>query len=169
MLTDVWPLKISREFKQQQRRQLWKHDLKSEFTLLQILSHLFHLVYCIKCWQLFLELNSKGLYQSSGKEKDSCCLVFLSLTKRKFGHFHIVVVQQQQINVQESVMHVQSCVVNQTYCFFLSPSSLLKLKHCYNLNFSLPLTVKPVLSGHPRGMLWCPLNTGCPPNTGFDI
>ena len=30
-------------------------------------------------------------------------------------------------------------------------------------------TVKPVLSGHLRGMLWCPLNTGCPPNTGFDI
>ena len=153
MLTDVWPLKISREFKQQQRRQLWKHDLKSEFTLLQILSHLFHLVYFVKCWQLFLELNSKGLYQSSGKEKDSCCLVFLSLTKREFGHFHIVVVQQQQINVQKSVMHVQSCVVNQTYYFFLS----------------LPLTVKPVLSGHPRGMQWCPLNTGCPPNTDFDM
>ena len=30
------------------------------------------------------------------------------------------------------------------------------------------VTVKPVVSGHPRGMLWCPLNTGCPPNTGFD-
>ena len=29
-------------------------------------------------------------------------------------------------------------------------------------------TVKPVLSGHPHGMLQCPLNTGCPPNTGFD-
>ena len=29
-------------------------------------------------------------------------------------------------------------------------------------------TVKPVLSGHPWGMLQCPLNTGCPPNTGFD-
>ena len=29
-------------------------------------------------------------------------------------------------------------------------------------------TVKPVLSGHPRGKLYCPLNTGCPPNTGFN-
>ena len=28
-----------------------------------------------------LELNSKGLYQSSGKEKESCCLRFPSLTK----------------------------------------------------------------------------------------
>ena len=29
-------------------------------------------------------------------------------------------------------------------------------------------TVKPVLSGHPWGMMQCPLNTGCPPNTGFN-
>ena len=28
--------------------------------------------------------------------------------------------------------------------------------------------VKPVLSGHPRGKLWRPLYTGCPPNTGLD-
>ena len=34
------------------------------------------------------------------------------------------------------------------------------------MNFLL-LTVKPVLSGHPRGMLYFPLNTGCPPNTGL--
>ena len=30
------------------------------------------------------------------------------------------------------------------------------------MNFLL-LTVKPVLIGHPRGMLYSPLNTGCPP------
>ena len=29
--------------------------------------------------------------------------------------------------------------------------------------------MKPVLSGHAWGMLQCPLNTGCPPNTGFDV
>ena len=29
------------------------------------------------------------------------------------------------------------------------------------MNFLL-LTVKPVLSGHPRGMLYSPLNAGCP-------
>ena len=28
----------------------------------------------------FLELSSRGLYQSSGKEKESCCLVFPSST-----------------------------------------------------------------------------------------
>ena len=36
---------------------------------------------------------------------------------------------------------------------------------CADFKFN---TVKPVLSGHHQGMLWCLLNTGCPPNTGFD-
>ena len=58
---------------------------------------------------IFLELNSKGLHQSSGKEKESCCLVFPSSTKREIRHFHVVVVQRRLRNVQKSVMHVQSC------------------------------------------------------------
>ena len=57
----------------------------------------------------FLELKSKGLHQSSGKEKESCCLVFPSSTKREIRQFHVVVVQRRQRNVQKSVMHVQSC------------------------------------------------------------
>ena len=36
---------------------------------------------------------SKGLYQSSGKEKESCCLEFPSSTKREIRHFHVVAVQ----------------------------------------------------------------------------
>ena len=40
-----------------------------------------------------LELNSEGLYQSSGKEKESFKLVLPSLTKREIRHFHVVVVQ----------------------------------------------------------------------------
>ena len=51
----------------------------------------------------------KGLYQSSGKEKESCRLLFTSSTKREIRHFHVVVVQRQQRNVQKRVMHVQSC------------------------------------------------------------
>ena len=67
---------------------------------------------------MFLELNSKGLYQSSGKEKN-CCLVLPSSIKREFRHFHVVVGQRRQRNVQKSVVHVQSCCfANQTYCFF---------------------------------------------------
>ena len=41
----------------------------------------------------FLELNSKGLYQSAEKEKESCCLVFPSSTNREISHFHVVVVK----------------------------------------------------------------------------
>ena len=67
---------------------------------------------------MFLELNSKGLYQSSGKEK-KVVVLFPSSTKREFRHFHVVVGQRRQRNVQKSVMHVQSCCfANQTYCFF---------------------------------------------------
>ena len=57
----------------------------------------------------FLKLNSKGLYQRSRKEKESCCLVFPPSTKREIRHYHVVVVQRRLRNVQKSVMHVQSC------------------------------------------------------------
>ena len=33
-------------------------------------------------------INSKGLYQSSGKIQESCCLGFPSATKREIRHFH---------------------------------------------------------------------------------
>ena len=113
------PSKKIRELKQRRRRRLRKRHLKSEFAPLQTLSRLFHLVYFVKCWQMFLELNSKGLYQSSGKEKESCCLVFPSSTKREIRHFHVVVVQRRLRNVQKSLMEVQSCCfANLIYCLF---------------------------------------------------
>ena len=43
----------------------------------------------------------KRLYRSSGKEKKNGWLVFMSSTKRKIRHFHVVVVQLRQINVQD--------------------------------------------------------------------
>ena len=48
---------------------------------------------------MFLELDPKGLYQSAGIEKESCCPVFSSATKREFRNFYVVVVQQRQRNV----------------------------------------------------------------------
>ena len=61
---------------------------KSEFGLLQTLSRLFQVVQFVKRWQMFLEFNSKRLYQSSGKEKESrCCLVFTSSIKREIRNF----------------------------------------------------------------------------------
>ena len=53
-----------------------------------------------------LELNSKGLYQSSGKEKESSCLLFPSSTKREIRQFHFVVVQRPQRNKQKSFFAV---------------------------------------------------------------
>ena len=56
-----------------------------------------------------MELDSIGLYQSSGKEKENCCFVFPSSTKPEIRHYHVVVVQRRLRNVNKSVMHVQSC------------------------------------------------------------
>ena len=54
-----------------------KTSLKSEITLRQALSGLFYIVHFVKrCQFTVLELSSKGLYRSSGKEKESRCLVF---------------------------------------------------------------------------------------------
>ena len=72
-----------------------------------------------------MELNSKRLYQSSGKEKESCCLLFPSSTKREIRHCYVVVVQGRQRNVRKSVMHVQSCCfVNLIHTFCFLPFSL---------------------------------------------
>ena len=46
------------------------------------------------------------------------CL-FTSSIKHKSKHFHVVVVQKRERNVQKSVMHVQSCCfAYKTYFFF---------------------------------------------------
>ena len=65
-------------------------------------------------------LNSKGLYQSSGKENESCCLVFPSSTKREIRHFHVVLVQRRLRNEQKSVIHFQSCCFACLNLFFFS-------------------------------------------------
>ena len=96
------------------------------FALRQTLSRLFQLVQFVKCWQLFLKLNSKRLYQSSGKEKESCCLVFTSTIKREIRHFHVVVVHRRQKKYTQIVMHVQSCC-------FANPNLLLYCRSCCRL------------------------------------
>ena len=49
-----------------------------------------HHVRFVKCWQIFLELNSKRLCRSSGKEKERHYLVFTSSTERETKHFHFM-------------------------------------------------------------------------------
>ena len=103
-----------RELRQERRQQLQKISLKK---WIRAASNFIALIlFCLICQMLaiFLEFNSKGLYRSSGKEKESCCLAFPSLTKREIiiiiiRHFHTVVLQWQQRNVQKSMMHMQSC------------------------------------------------------------
>ena len=43
----------------------------------------------------------KDCTETSRKQKESCFHVFPSSTKREFRHFHVVVVQRQQRNVQK--------------------------------------------------------------------
>ena len=56
-----------------------------------------------------LDLNSKGLHQSSGKQKESFRLLLPSSTKREIRQFHVAVLQRRQRNLQKKVMHAQSC------------------------------------------------------------
>ena len=60
--------------------------------------------------------------------------MFPFATKREIRHFHVVVVQRRQRNVQKSVLFCQSkpIVVFFFFAFSLpSPSSLLKLPNVY--------------------------------------
>ena len=76
----------SSHLKQQRRQRLQTRHLKREFALLQTLSHFFNLVEFEKQWKIFfLELNFKGLYRRSGKEKE--CPVFVSRQNVKIERF----------------------------------------------------------------------------------
>ena len=82
-----------REFKQQQRWQLRKHQKVNSRCLK--LYHTYSILFnSSNVGKFFWELNSERLYQSSGKEKESCCLGFLSMTKCEIKHFHVVVLQR---------------------------------------------------------------------------
>ena len=95
-----WPLsRANRELKQERQRRLWKRHFNSS-----------------NVGNFFWSRILKDCIWSSGKEKESCCPVFPSSTKREIRHFHVVVVQRRLRNVQKSVMHVQSCCfANLTY------------------------------------------------------
>ena len=76
-----------------------------------------------------MELYSKGLYQSSGKEKENCCFVFPSATKREIRHFHVVVVQRRQRNVQKKrdarakLLFCQSKPIGFLFRYFYDPTT----------------------------------------------
>ena len=71
--------------------------LKSELALLQTLLCLIHLVQFVKCWQIFLELNSKRLSLSSGKEKKFVFLCSRPGQKVKLGIFTSQSLRQRNV------------------------------------------------------------------------
>ena len=81
----------------------------------------------------FLELNSKILYRSSGKEKESRCLVFTFSTKREikaFSHRSRAVTARKCTKKRDARAKMLFCQSKPTaFLPFLltSPSSLLKL------------------------------------------
>ena len=52
-----------------------------------------------------------GPHPSSGREKKFRRGLFTFSTQREIWHFHVVVAQKRQRNVQKSEMHVQSCLL----------------------------------------------------------
>ena len=90
-----------------------------EFSFFGSLSRLFLLTYFVKSTQTLLNLNSREPYSSSESEiKFRRCLFTFSLNY-EIRHFHVVVVQKRQRNVQKSVPHVQSCCFSYLSYYFL--------------------------------------------------
>ena len=56
--------------------------------------------------------------------------MFASSTRREIRHFHVVVVQWLQRNVQKSVMHVQSCCFANQNLLLFSRSRWRRLRRC---------------------------------------
>ena len=65
--------------------------------------------------------------------------MFPSSTKREFRHFHVVVGQRRQRNVQKSVMHVQSCCFAFLPFSLPSPSSLHKLPGIFSFSYRISI------------------------------
>ena len=128
---------------------------------------MFHLVQFIKCWQIFLELKSKRLHQSSGKQKKSR-LLFTSSTKRENRHFHVLVVQRRQRNVQKRVMHAQSCCCANLNLSLFSPSRCRcgRRHRCLSSLISINLDrTKDSLRSHENFLSWKPSLVHLPAQT----
>ena len=94
----------------------------------------------------FLELNSKRLYQSSGKEKESRGFVFTSSTKLEIRRLHVVVLLRRQGIVQKSVMHVQSCSFANLNLLLYCRSRCRRRRCCLSLSSPSPVTVPEVFA-----------------------
>ena len=105
-------------------------SLKSLFALCQTSPILLN--WLIFRWNYFL-WDRIYRHLSLEKESDNFCVVFTYSIKRarEIKKFHVVVVQRQQRNVQNSVMHVESCCLL-IYTYYFLPFSLLFCCHPEN-------------------------------------
>ena len=106
------PMLANRKLKQRRRRQIQKRCLK------------LHRTYSIS-------FNSSNV----GKLFRCCilkdCIEVLGNKKKVVRHFHVVVMQRRQRNVQKSVMHVQSCCfIFLNFCFFAVLVAVVVAPYC---------------------------------------
>ena len=128
---------VNRKIKQLRRRRKRKRDVKNEFALFQSSSLLFHLPQFVKCWRIFLELNSKGMYPSSEKEKIVVLCLRSPYTKREIRKFHVAVVQRRQRKVRTRVLHVQSCCFAYLNLIFFCRSRCRRRRRCLSSQYLL--------------------------------
>jgi len=91
------------------RRRQRKRRWKSKFAFFQSSSWLLQVPNFVKCRWTLQKLNSSEPYPSSDRKRKFRRRLCTPSIQRKTGHFHVVVVQWRQSNVQKSVMHVQNC------------------------------------------------------------
>ena len=80
---------------QQERR------LKSEFAFFQSLWRLFLPTYFVNCRRTVLKQNFKGPYLILEREIKFCRCLVTFFIKREIRHFHVVVVQKRERNIQK--------------------------------------------------------------------
>ena len=119
------------ELKQQRRRRLGKRHVKK---WIRSTSNFIALIPTRTIRQMLVIFSGaefkKTVSEFRKRKRKSLLSSFTSSTKREIRHFHVVVVQRRQRNVQKSVMHVQSC------CF--ADLNLLLFCRSSNVAFKLP-------------------------------
>ena len=81
-----------------------KRHFEKAFTFIQTLFRLFQSAENVKCRRISLELISWGPHSSLERERKTHRRLFTSSIKLEIRHFHVVVMQWWQQNVQKSVI-----------------------------------------------------------------
>ena len=90
-------------FKTPRQQRWWK--LSVLWTLVWLSQHALF----VWCKRALLELKSWEKYPSSKRERENRLSLFTISIQRETRHFHVLVAQWRQRNVQKNVIHVQTC------------------------------------------------------------